>query len=310
MSSSPPAGPVPGEPIPSRGNFARSFLALIRPHQWVKNGFVLAPAIFAGSAHHLSVLGRILLAAALFCLASSSIYCLNDLLDAEKDRRHPVKRLRPVASGRITAPVALSLSLVLAAVAFGGSFRLGSGVATVVGGYLILNTVYSLGLKNVVVLDVMVIGISFVLRVVAGAEAAGVVASHWILLCTLLLALFLAFSKRRAELLALPEDPGAHRPSLVGYSPELLDRFDSILLGATIVAYAIYTVSPDTIAKFGSDRLIYGLPFVIFGLFRYLVLVESGKDAGDPGRLALRDPGILSAIVLWAAYNAAVIYSR
>ena len=161
-----------------------------------------------------------------------------------------------------------------------------------------------------VILDALVIGVSFVLRVLAGASAIRVDASHWLLLCTLLLALFLAFSKRRAEL-ALFADGSAkegHRPALLGYSKDLLDRFDAILVGATIVAYALYTVAPETVAKFGTDRLIWGLPFVIFGLFRYLLMVERGGDAGDPGRLALRDPGILAAVGLWLAFNAAVVY--
>ncbi len=290
--------------------FARNLFALLRPHQWAKNGFVLAPVLFARAAGDPTLLQRAFGAAGLFCLAASAIYAFNDVVDAPRDRLHPKKRLRPVASGALAPFAALGLGLLLASAAIAGGFAIDPGLGRILAIYVVLNIFYTIVLKNLVIVDALVIAVSFVLRVLAGSAAVGVPSSHWILLCTLLLALFLAFSKRRAELALLAGGSENHRPALLGYSRELLDRFDGVLVGATIVAYALYTVSPETIAKFGSDRLVYGLPFVIYGLFRYLMLVERGADAGDPGRLALRDPALVACMALWTAFNAIVIYFR
>ncbi|MEO7921136.1 MAG: decaprenyl-phosphate phosphoribosyltransferase [Thermoanaerobaculia bacterium] len=287
-----------------------NLVKLLRPHQWAKNAFVVAPLLFAREAHDPAQLVRALAAVVFFSLAASAVYCVNDVLDAPRDRMHPTKRLRPVAAGLISPGIAKALGLVLAVLALAGGTVLSPAFARILGVYLALNLLYTMRLKHVVLLDVLIISISFVLRVLGGAAAINVPASHWLLLCTLLLALYLAFAKRRAELRMLGSGSADHRPALVGYTPELLDRFGSILLGATIVAYALYTVSPETIAKFGSDRLIYGLPFVIYGLFRYLLLVEAGGDAGEPGTLALRDAPLLICVVLWIAFNAAMIYAR
>jgi 4-hydroxybenzoate polyprenyltransferase len=283
---------------------------LLRPHQWTKNAFVLAPLLFARVASQPRLLVAALEAALLFCLASSAVYVFNDVVDAPADREHPVKRTRPVASGQVPPFLALGLSALLAAASLAGAACLPRGFAAAVGAYLGVNLFYSLGARRVVLLDAMLIGVSFVLRVLGGAAAIDVSASHWVLLCTFLLALFLAFSKRRAELRLLDEDPGRHRPALRGYTPELLDRFDAILLAATVVCYALYTVAPETVAKVGSDRMIYGVPFVLFGLFRYLLLVESGGDAGEPGTLALRDGPMLLCVALWIAFSAWVLYAR
>ncbi len=293
--------------LPSR---AAALIRLARPHQWTKNAFVLAPLLFARGASQPRLLAQALSAALLFCLASSAVYALNDVLDAPLDRTHPVKKRRPVASGDVAPATALVLAAALTGLALLGALRLSPSFAGILGLYLAVNLAYSLGAKKVILLDSMLIGISFVLRVLGGAAAIGVEASHWVLLCTLLLALFLAFSKRRAELRLLGDEPERHRPALRGYTPELFDRFDSILLAATVVAYALYTVSPETIAKVGSDRLIYGVPFVIYGLFRYLLLVESGGDSGEPGTLALKDRPLLLCVALWTGFNAWVLYGR
>jgi 4-hydroxybenzoate polyprenyltransferase len=288
----------------------KRILALLRPHQWAKNAFVLAPVLFARAAHEPAQLLRGLAAAGLFCLAASAVYAANDVLDAPRDRIHPKKRFRPVASGDVPVPVAIGISLVLAAGALGGAWVLGPAVLGILLAYVVLNLLYSVSLKSVVILDAICIAVSFVLRVLAGAAAINVRASHWLLLCTLLLALYLAFSKRRAELRLLTGNADEHRATLTSYTPELLDRFDSILLGATVVAYALYTVAPETTEKFGSDRLIYGLPFVIYGLFRFLFLVENGADSGEPGSLALRDGPLVLCVALWVVFNAVVIYAR
>ena len=284
-------------------------LRLARPHQWTKNAFVLAPLLFARVASQPRLLAAAVEATLLFCLASSAVYVLNDVVDAPADRAHPVKRKRPVASGEVSPTLALAFSALLATTAVAGSLRLSRDFALIVGLYFAVNLFYSLGARKVALLDAMLIGVSFVLRVLGGAAAIDVAASHWVLLCTFLLALFLAFSKRRAELRLLDSDPGLHRPSLRGYTPELLDRFDAILLAATVVCFALYTVAPETVAKVGSDRLIYGVPFVIYGLFRYLLLVESGGDSGEPGTLALRDGPLLLCVALWTAFSAWVLYA-
>lgn len=288
----------------------RNLVSLLRPGQWPKNVFVLAPLLFARAVTEPGQALRALAAFGLFCLAASAVYAANDVIDAPRDRLHPRKKARPVASGAVPPAAAVVLSVLLAAAAIGGGFLLEPQLAVVLGTYLALNLLYTLGLKNVVLLDALSIAISFVLRVLAGAAAIRVSASHWLLLCTLLLALYLAFAKRRAELRLLAGSAEEHRATLKGYTPDLLDRFDSILLGATVVAYALYTVAPETVAKFGSDRLVYGLPFVIYGLFRYLLLVERGGDAGDPGALALKDPPLVLCVVLWVVFNAAAIYVR
>ena len=293
---------------PAGGRTISNLVKLLRPHQWAKNAFVIAPLLFAREAHHPSQLARAFAAALLFSLAASAVYCINDVLDAPRDRMHPRKRLRPVASGAVSERVAILLGISLALLAVVGGALLSTPFMHILAIYLALNLLYTIRLKDVVLLDVLIISISFVLRVLAGAAAINVPASHWLLLCTLLLALYLAFSKRRAELRLLGDGSAGHRPSLVGYTPELLDRFGAILLGATIVAYALYTVSPETIAKFGSDRLIYGLPFVIYGLFRYLLIVEAGGDSGEPGALALKDVPLVVCVLLWIAFNAAMIY--
>ncbi len=291
-----------------RASLIPSLIRLVRPHQWTKNVFVLAPLFFARVIPQPSPLATALAASALFCLASAAVYALNDVVDAAADRTHPTKRRRPVASGEVPVPLALVVSALLAAGSVLGAIRVSRGFAAVLALYLVVNLVYSLGARRVVLLDAMLIGVSFVLRVLGGAVAIHVPASHWILLCTYLLALFLAFSKRRAELRVLDADPGRHRKALAGYTPELLDRFDAIIVSATVVCYALYTVAPDTVAKVGSDRLVFGVPLVILGLFRYLLLLDSGGDAGEPGELVLHDGPLLAIIAAWIVLNAAILY--
>lgn len=284
-------------------------LSAMRPYQWVKNLFVFAPLVFGRRLTDWEAVARCAGAVAIFSLLSGAIYLANDVADAERDRLHPTKRFRPVASGALPARVALGAAFLLAMGALAGALSLDPWLLAVVLAYGILMAGYSAGLKRILVLDAMVIAAGFVLRVVGGAVAAGVEASHWLIVCAFLLALYLAFAKRRQELLLLAGNASQHRSVLAGYSAAYLDQVTTILLGCAIVSYALYTVAPETIARFGTDRLIYGTAFVIYGLLRYLALVQQGRGGEDPSRAVLTDKPLIAAVVGWALFNAVVIYT-
>ena len=274
-----------------------ALLRAMRPQQWVKNLFVLAALVFARGEHGGSLFAwgddarRTLLALLGFCLGSSAIYLVNDVLDVESDREHPEKKLRPIAAGLLPIPLALFGAgvLLLAALALG----LAAGgtpvpVAWILGAYLALNLLYSWRLKHVVLVDAFCIAAGFLLRVKAGGAAADAGVSHWLMLCTLFLALYLALAKRRAESELLGEGRGAHRAILLEYDKNFLDQMLAVLAACTIVTYTMYTVAPETAAKFGSgNHLVYTVPFVVFGLARYLLLVHTQKGGGNPTRLFL-----------------------
>ncbi len=276
-----------------------SLLKAMRPQQWVKNAFVLAALVFSlgEQAHSGRVLDRsdqvlnVLIALAAFCLGSSAIYLINDVMDVESDRQHPTKRNRPIAAGRVTIPQALfaSVACVAGALLLGWRASTPAGnVAAVVGAYMLLNLLYSLRLKHVAIVDAFCIAAGFLLRVLAGGFAAEAPLSHWLMLCTLFLALFLALCKRRAEMDLLGEGRGSHRKILLEYTPAFLDQSVVVLAACTIVNYTMYTVAPETAAKFGSENgLVYTVPFVVFGLFRYLLLVQTQKGGGNPTRVLL-----------------------
>jgi len=282
----------------------------MRPHQWVKNIFVLAAAVFAGAVgshaeEPVNVVG-VLLAVSAFCLGSSAIYLLNDVLDVEGDRAHPEKRLRPIASGALSIRAALAASALLAGaatylgwIAGGEPYR----VLWVLLAYLGMNIAYSIRLKHIVLVDVFCIAAGFLFRVQAGAFAVGVPVSHWLFLCTLFLALFLALCKRRAEIDLLGDDRGDHRAILLQYTPGFLDQMVTLLAACTIVAYTMYTVSDDTAAHFGEDHhLTATVPFVVFGLGRYLLLVQTQKGGGSPTRILLGgDLQFAVNAMLWTA---------
>ena len=293
----------------SRGRIVRSLLLAARPHQWTKNLLVFAALVFGQKLFVAQLALRSLLAFALFCAASSATYLLNDVLDAERDRSHPMKRLRPVASGALPARVALgvSLALALAAVAGGLALRLRFGES--VAAYLVLQLAYSLALKHEVILDVLCIAAGFVLRAYAGAAVIKVEFSPWLMICTGLLALFLALAKRRHELLAVKEAAN-HRRSLAEYSESLLDQMIAVVTASTLMAYSIYTIWPETVAKFHTDRLKYTIPFVLYGIVRYLYLVYSRAEGGSPSRHLLTDRPLLADIFLYALASAWIVSSH
>ncbi len=285
-----------------------SLLRALRPRQWTKNAAVLAPLVFAHKALDPSSAGRAVAATAAFCLLSSAVYVFNDLVDRERDREHPVKRLRPIASGAVGAGLAAVLGSGLLAVSLAGFFLLGALPFYGALAYLGLQLAYSALLKRMVIVDVLAIALGFVLRVATGAFAVQVPISNWLYLCTLLLALFLGFSKRRAELTLLNESAGSHRQSLSDLSLPLLDQLISVVTAATLVSYALYTMSEDTIRKFGTDALKFTIPCVIYGIFRYLYLIYRRGEGGSPEKILLSDAPLLLDIVLFAAIVGAVLY--
>lgn len=247
-------------------------------------------------------------------MLSASIYVFNDLLDYERDRLHPVKRRRPIASGEVSRKGALVFGIVLGAGGLVLASLLGLGFFRSAAIYYFLMVAYSLGLKNGVVLDVLIISIGFVLRAIAGVEALkqiepGVVISPWLLVCTLFLALFLGFNKRRHEITLLSEEAAKHRKSLDDYSVEFLDAVIAVVTAATAIAYSIYTIWPATVAKFNTANLVYTIPFVVYGLFRYMYLVLVRNRGGSPSEILASDAPLVVDIVLWLVVAGLVLYT-
>lgn len=280
---------------------------LLRPSHWTKNLFVLAPLLFSGRAREVDVAISAGLAFVAFCLAASSVYAFNDVLDRDADRRHPTKRLRPVAAGQITTRQAMGVSGLFAVLALLLAQQAHWQTAGWVGLYLGLNLLYSFGLKRVVLLDVFAIASFFVLRLLAGAAAVAVDPSVWLLLCGGLLALYLGFAKRRHELSALGDASATHRSVLSQYSAPFLDQISSVLLAVTIVSYLMYSLTSDTARRVGTEELSYGIPFVLYGVFRYLYLVHQ-RDQGTPTETVLSDRWLLATVALWLVYNGWVLY--
>ena len=291
----------------------RDWLGLLRPAQWTKNGMVLVAYFFArwdpGQSAH--ALGRqpfliSLLAMADFCLLASGVYILNDVLDRGADARHPVKCLRPIAAGKIAPSAALLLAAALLGVSVAAAWLLHPNFGWVVTGYLLLQVGYSCKLKQVAILDVFMIALGFVLRAIAGAAVIDVRISPWLLLCAFLLALFLGLCKRRHEKRLLAGSEIHHRQALAGYTEALLDQLIAIVAASTVIAYALYTLNAETVARFGTNGLGFTIPFVMFGLFRYLDLVYNGEAGGRPEQILLTDRILIGTILLYVLAAAAV----
>jgi 4-hydroxybenzoate polyprenyltransferase len=282
----------------------------LRPAQWAKNLFVLAPLVFGRQLSDPEAVRRALLAQLAFCCASSAGYLINDLRDREADRNHPLKRLRPLAAGTLSVSTAVIATAVLAAAAIALAVYLGASFATVLGSYLLLNVFYSLWFKHMVILDVMSISLGFVLRVLAGAEATGVVVSRWLFLCTIFLALFLAFSKRRHEITLLAGAASGQRRVLDHYSPAFLDQMINVVTASSVVAYALYSVSPETVEKYHTQHLVYTIPLVLYGIFRYLYLMYQRPGERNPTEAILRDPPFLINMALWGLAVVWIVYGN
>lgn len=279
----------------------RDLVRLLRPQQWVKNGFVLAGLLFGHPFGEPGFVIAALGATGAFCLASSAVYAFNDCSDAEQDRAHPEKRGRPVASGAVSMRTALALAAVLAGAGLALAAWVAPAVAATVAAYLALNLAYTLGLKRVPILDVVAIAAGFMLRLLAGTAAIGIAPSGWLLACGVLLTLFLGFGKRRAESVQLAAGAAQHRPVLASYSAGFLDKAILVCAAGMIVAYAAYTLAPGTAAVQGTGKLIFTLPWVLLGTLRYLFRLKFRDGGGDPANELLRDPLIAVATLGWLA---------
>jgi 4-hydroxybenzoate polyprenyltransferase len=284
---------------------ASDVIHLARPRQWTKNLVVFAAIIFAGELTDVGLLLTVGLAFITLDLVSAGVYAVNDVFDAERDRQHPIKRERPVASGKIGAAAAMAIGGALLLAGFALSAMLGGAFFATVVGYAALQLLYGLSLKHVAIVDMLVISFGFVLRAVAGAIVIDVLVSPWLVLCTGLLALFLASAKRRHELLLLRGASHAHRPVLAEYSAELLDSFMVTLSAATITSYALYTFFEQ---RAPNHAMMFTIPFVVYGVLRYQSLVLLGGGGGRPEEILLGDKPILFAVVLWVLAAVGVLY--
>jgi 4-hydroxybenzoate polyprenyltransferase len=278
----------------------------LRPRQWTKNGVIFIGLIFALKLRQLDLVIITGAAFVLFCLLSGGVYLLNDLIDVERDRMHPVKRHRPLASGALARPVAIAAVVAIPAICLPLSFWLQPAFGVAAMAYFALNLAYTLVLKHVVIIDVFCIAMGFLLRVLAGALAISVPVSPWLYLCTILGALFLGFSKRRHELVLLAGDAGEHRSILSEYTPHLLDQMIAVVTSSLIMAYSLYTFYAENLPK--NHAMMLTIPFALYGIFRYLYLVHQKQDGGSPEEVLLREWPIIFDVLAWAATAVAVLY--
>ncbi|OIP65013.1 MAG: decaprenyl-phosphate phosphoribosyltransferase [Nitrospirae bacterium CG_4_9_14_3_um_filter_53_35] len=286
----------------------KAIIISMRPEQWIKNLFVLAPLLFSQNLLDLEMFFRAFLGFLIFCGASGAIYLVNDVKDIEEDRSHPKKAARPVASGRLSVMTAVVSAILLSGLCLGVSWFLSSGFAAILLIYLTLNLLYSFILKELVIIDVMTISAGFVLRVLAGSAVIDVPTSQWVLICTALIALFLGFSKRRHELILQENGAVSSRKVLSQYSPYFLDQMIAVVTASTVMSYALYTVSEETVEKFQTSNLIYTVPFVLYGIFRYLYLVHQKDRGGNPAQIMLSDKPMMLNVILWVVVVLAVLY--
>jgi 4-hydroxybenzoate polyprenyltransferase len=270
---------------------------------------VLAGVVFGGRLLEPPAVATAVAAFAIFCALSGAVYLLNDVADREADKNHPLKRERPIASGQLAASTAASAGAILGAAGVGAAFLIGTQFGLVSLTYVAAQLLYSFALKHVVIVDVLMIAAGFVLRAVAGAVAVNVPIGHWLLVCTTLLALFLALSKRRHELLLLADGATDHRRILEEYSPYLLDQMIGVVTSSTLIAYTVYATSAETAAKLGTAKLGLTIPFVLYGIFRYLYLVHQKRGGGSPAAMLLTDTPLLGCVALWAASVIALLYT-
>lgn len=292
----------------ARRSVTLNLLISLRPGQWTKNLLVFAALIFGERLFDRDADLRVAMAFAIFCALSGVVYLVNDILDRESDRLHPLKARRPIASGALPVATAAAAAFVLGTAALVAAFLLGARFAVVSAAYLALLGLYSGPLKQIVIIDVLTISFGFVLRAVAGGAAIDVPISNWLLVCTVLLALFIALAKRRHELTLLSDGAIGHRRILGEYSPYLLDQMISVVTASTLVAYIFYTISPETEQRFGTPGLGLTIPFPLYGIFRYLYLVHQREGGGSPAELLITDRPLLACVALWALAVIVIIY--
>jgi 4-hydroxybenzoate polyprenyltransferase len=291
-----------------RRSTAANLLISVRPGEWIKNTFVFAGLVFSRKLTDPDAVVASVTAFAIFCALSGVVYLINDVSDRERDRQHPRKCDRPIACGTLSAGTALSAAAVLAAGGLTAAWMMGLAFGAVATAYVTLLALYSGPLKHIVIIDVLTIAIGFVLRVAAGAVAVGVPMSHWLLVCTILLAMFLGLSKRRHELTLLTDGAIGHRRILQEYSPYLLDQMIGVVTASTLMAYVFYAISEETAVRFGTSLLGLTIPFPLYGIFRYLYLVHQREGGGSPAELLLNDRPLLACVALWGLAVVVIIY--
>ncbi len=298
------AGGHPGRPVVS------SLLISLRPGQWTKNLLVFAGVIWGQELFQLRAVELAIAAFAIFCALSGAVYLVNDIMDRDADRQHPLKRSRPIAAGDLSPAAAAAAATVLGAAGLAAAFALRTSFGVVALVYLLLQGLYSGPLKQIVILDVLAIAAGFVLRAVAGAVAIDVAISQWLLVCTTQLALFLALSKRRHELVLLANGATGHRRILGEYSPYLLDQMIGVVTASTLIAYTFYCINPETVQKFHTELLGLTIPFPLYGIFRYLYLVHRREGGGSPSQMLLNDLPLLVCVALWVVVVVVLVYYR
>jgi 4-hydroxybenzoate polyprenyltransferase len=293
---------------PAGRSTAANLLVSVRPGEWTKNLFVFAGLLFGQRLTDPSAVVRATAAFSIFCGLAGVVYLINDLADRDQDRLHPRKRERPIASGALSPSTAAAAAGILGVSSLASAWLMGPTFGTLATGYALLLILYSGPLKHIVIIDVLTIALGFVLRVAAGAVAISVPIGQWLLICTVLLALFLGLSKRRHEIVLLADGATEHRPILQEYSPYLLDQMIGVVTASTLMAYILYATSHETAEKFGTSLLGLTIPFPLYGIFRYLYLVHRRDGGGSPAELLLNDRPLLACVALWAAAVAVIIY--
>ncbi len=283
-------------------------LRLMRPGQWSKNLLIFAGIIFSGHFLDVYMLGMVVTGFFLLCLLSGCVYIINDILDLNDDRKHPVKSKRPLASGKLSVRSALTAVIFLSPVVLLLCFLLEGSFGLVCLGYFLLMICYSFFLRDIIILDIFAVACGFVLRAFAGTVLIGVEISSWLFICTTLLALFLVLSKRRHESVLLAANAHEHRPSLFEYSPHLLDQMIAVVTPSIVVTYALYTISLETVGRFGTANLKYTVPFVLYGVLRYLYLVHQKEEGGRPEKTMFSDRPLLINLILWIVSVMVIIY--
>jgi len=285
-----------------------TLLEALRPRDWIKNTFVLAGAIFAERLLVPGVLAKVAAGFILFCFGASAVYLFNDFMDVEKDRLHPQKAKRPLPSGRLKKKVAIVFAAIIVSIVVPLSFYLKPEFALWVLTYVVMNALYSIKLKDFVVLDVMMVAAGYVIRVMAGCSLASVAPSDWLIVCTMTMSLFLVFCKRRQELILVTNSGKTSRQTLKDYSMGFLDQMIAIVTAATLISYVLYTLSQETVAKFGTRKLILTSPFVLYGIFRYLYIIYQKDAGGNPTDTLFSDPPLFINALLWAFTVFIIIY--
>ncbi len=287
---------------------AKAIIAAMRPRQWTKNLIIFAGLIFSQNIFHPSLLKTSIIAFFAFCLAASSVYIINDIKDVERDKLHPIKKNRPLAAGLITVGQAVFFALCLAVVSIGVAFLLNFNFGLLLAGYWTMMIIYTYKLKNVVIVDILVISAGFIIRAVSGAAVLDVMISRWLLACAIFLSLFLIMAKRRSEITELGINAGNHREILEEYGEKFLDQMIAVVTACTIISYVLYTVDPGTVEKFDSTGLIWTVPFVIYGIFRYLYLVYQRNLGGRPEMVLLADRPMIISVFLWILVSIYIVY--